>query len=94
MHGKQFKLLLRSIIEKLLKMGSQEGKEECSDFIKQFFIKDIVQGGFGALCDVTTTEDGKKETLIKNKFFKDDDQAVSYGNPCLFYYLSRLFLSQ
>lgn len=85
---------MRSIIEKLLKMGSQEGKEECSDFIKKFFIKDIVQGGFGALCDVITTEDGKKETLIKNKSFKDDEQAVSYGNPCLFYYLTRLFLSQ
>ena len=75
-------------------MGSQEGKQECSDFIKQFFTKDIIQGAFKGLCTVSTQEDGKKETLIKNKFFKEDEQAISYGNPLLFFYLARLFINQ
>jgi hypothetical protein len=35
--GKQFKLLLRSIIENMLKLGSHEDKQECADFIKNFF---------------------------------------------------------
>lgn len=35
----------------------------------------------------------KKESIITNKFYKNEEQAVAYANPSLFLYMTKLFLS-
>lgn len=77
---------------------SQRSKDgidsNCTEFIHRFFMEDVIQGGFKALQASKSLENGKKEPVIQNVYYKQEELAVKYANASLFTYLTKLFIKE
>lgn len=92
-NSKKFLALIRNTLIAISKRG-RDGDHMCSEFITKFFVEDILKAGFKSMSSSTTLEGGKKEPIIKNKFFRQEEEAVKYGSPALFTFLIKHFLKE
>jgi hypothetical protein len=90
-NSKKFIALLRNLIKNLMQKGLK-GDKKCADFIHEFFTHHIIQNGFEGLQAVEIKEDGSKAYYVRNNFYEEEKQAVAYGNPSMFLYLTKLLM--
>ena len=89
--SKKFVGLLKNTVKTLTKRGL-EGDSACSEFITKFYLDDVVAGGLKALQISQSKDVGKKEPVVQNVYYSQEELAVKYACPSLFNFMTKLFM--